>query len=316
MYIAYHRVSTKAIVKNNENIANIPIRRYTTPMRHDKILETEYIYIWHTESVAEKSMQATNYHSDVIIGDSPVTFHCHPECEILYIIRGDVTILAENQVYYPSLESLVLLPPNVAHSWKSESQDLFHRISIHFLPECLDPDELTMFMELFKTVHYFPIITPVNINVFVQSILMCEKMEEPLRTLSYKNRLVGLLSEILLLRSKDRVEPEPLDKRIQNVLKYLDKHLREKIYLDTVSRECNISKNHLNVLFRRATGTTIKKYLQIKRLGLAHQTILNGANIQEAADKAGFNDYSAFYRAYKAFYHRSPSTPIVGKPDM
>jgi AraC-like DNA-binding protein len=285
-------------------------------MRHDKILETEYIYIWHTESVAEKTMRTTDYRSDVIIDNSSIAFHCHPECEILYIIRGDITILAENQLFYPSPESLILFPPNVAHTWKSESRDLFHRVSIHFLPECLDPDERAMFMELFRTVHYFPIIAPVNINVFVQSILMCEKMEEPLQSLSYKNRLVGLLSEILLLRSKDRVEPEPVDKRIRNVLKYLEEHLREDIYLDTVSRECNISKNHLNVLFRRATGTTINKYLQIKRLGLAHQTILNGAGMGEAADKAGFIDYSAFYRAYKAFYHRAPSTPMVGKPDM
>jgi AraC-like DNA-binding protein len=95
----------------------------------------------------------------------------------------------------------------------------------------------------------------------------------------------------------------------------MEVHLREDIYLDTVAQECNISKNHLNVLFRRFTGTTFNKYHQIKRLGKAREAILAGANMQEAADGSGFNDYSAFYRAYKAFYGCTPSTPIVGKAD-
>jgi AraC-like DNA-binding protein len=37
-----------------------------------------------------------------------------------------------------------------------------------------------------------------------------------------------------------------------------------------------------------------------------------GCPAEEAAYKSGFNDYSNFYRAYKAFFGITPSAPIIG----
>jgi AraC-like DNA-binding protein len=91
------------------------------------------------------------------------------------------------------------------------------------------------------------------------------------------------------------------------VLKYLGEHLLEELSLEHVSRRFNISKNYLNILFRKTTGTTVNQYIKIKRLTLARQEILNGNGAEEAAYKAGFNSYSNFYRAYKAFFGYMPS---------
>jgi AraC-like DNA-binding protein len=93
------------------------------------------------------------------------------------------------------------------------------------------------------------------------------------------------------------------------VLKYLGDHLRDGLTLEDVARRFSISKNHLNNLFRQTTGATVNHYIRTKRLGLARQEILKGSNAQEAAYNAGFNDYSNFYRAYKAFYGSMPSAP-------
>jgi AraC-like DNA-binding protein len=61
------------------------------------------------------------------------------------------------------------------------------------------------------------------------------------------------------------------------------------------------------VLFRQETGTTINQYIKVKRLALARQEMRNGCGAEEAAYKAGFNDYSNFYRAYKSVYGIMPS---------
>jgi methylphosphotriester-DNA--protein-cysteine methyltransferase len=49
------------------------------------------------------------------------------------------------------------------------------------------------------------------------------------------------------------------------------------------------------------------KYITTKRLGLVRQEMLNGIKAGEAAYRAGFNDYTTFYRAYNSFYGSAPS---------
>jgi AraC-like DNA-binding protein len=102
--------------------------------------------------------------------------------------------------------------------------------------------------------------------------------------------------------------PVPRDGRIQAIQRYLDSHLRENLPLDRLSRRFSISKNHLNVLFRREMGTTVNRYIRIKRLVLARQEIWQGAAAEEAAYRAGFNDYSNFFRAYRSFFGAAPSS--------
>jgi AraC-like DNA-binding protein len=52
----------------------------------------------------------------------------------------------------------------------------------------------------------------------------------------------------------------------------------------------------------------------VKRLILARQGIRKGSGIEEASFKAGFNDYSCFFRAYKSFFGIKPSAQRNGNP--
>jgi AraC-like DNA-binding protein len=146
-----------------------------------------------------------------------------------------------------------------------------------------------------------------RIGFLIQSLFDCKDMEEPLQTIAVKHRAVSLLTYIHQLYLQNLVCPAPKNERIQAMLTYLNRNLREPVSLDTLCREFRISKNHLNVIFHKETGTTVNQYIRIKRLVMARQEILKGSTAEEAAYKAGFNDYSNFYRAYKAFFGIIPS---------
>jgi AraC-like DNA-binding protein len=187
---------------------------------------------------------------------------------------------------------------------------------MHFLPELLDEPERALFLEIFHSdKRYYPDLSFFKIDFFVQSILECMNMEKPLQPLALKSRLVSLLSQIYRIHSKNALQPVPGDERIQAVLQYLNDNLLEPLSLDELSRKFHISKNHLNVIFRHETGTTINQYVRIKRLSKAQNEIMAGCPTEEAAFKAGFNDYSNFYRAYKAFFGTLPSAPVIGGGD-
>ncbi|MBP3913408.1 MAG: AraC family transcriptional regulator [Lachnospiraceae bacterium] len=58
---------------------------------------------------------------------------------------------------------------------------------------------------------------------------------------------------------------------------------------------------------RKASGTSVWKYISIKRLLAAHARILRGDSVSEAAYACGFGDYSSFFRMYKKHFGRAPS---------
>jgi AraC-like DNA-binding protein len=132
-------------------------------------------------------------------------------------------------------------------------------------------------------------------------------MDKGLQNAALKHRIISLLTYIFQMYSKNLPRASPRDERIQVILRYLNNNLYKPVSLDELSGEFYISKNHLNVIFRRETGTTINHYIRMKRLTQARQEIRNGCTAEEAAYKVGFNDYSNFYRAYKTFFGIMPS---------
>jgi AraC-like DNA-binding protein len=255
------------------------------------ILTTDLLYAWLQET--------DEVYSDI---------HCHAEHEIYYFIRGDVDYRIEGRHYTMNPESLLLIPPKNIHGVTVQSARPHQRISVHFVPELLDETERLLLLEMFHASRlYYPDVSMYRLGFLVQSLFDCKDMEEPLRTIAVKHRALSLLTYIYQLYLQNLVCPAPKDERIQAMLTYLNRNLREPIPLDTLCREFHISKNHLNVIFRRETGTTVNQYIRIKRLVMARQEILQGCTAEEAAYKAGFNDYSNFYRAYKAFFGIIPS---------
>jgi AraC-like DNA-binding protein len=231
------------------------------------------------------------------------------ESEIFFSFSGNVEFIIEGYRYALLPDTLILIPAETLHGWKLLSPGLFHRFSIHFLPEYLDEVERSLFLGMFsKGPRYFPSTSSRNISFFIQTLINTMHLEETLRSVAVKSRLLSLLTELRMMCLDTTKSPVPVDERILRVIRFLQEHLREQVSLEGIARQFNIDKNYLNILFRRATGGTVNRYIRLKRVALARQEILKGANMEEAAYRTGFNDYSNFYRAYKAVYGSMPST--------
>ncbi|GHU56149.1 AraC family transcriptional regulator [Spirochaetia bacterium] len=260
-------------------------------MVKDDILNSDLLYTW--ASVSDE------------LGHK---LHCHAEYEIYYFIEGDVEYRLEGHPYTLTPESLLLIPPNSVHGVTIKSKALHRRVSIHFLPELLDEAEQALLLEIFYAPHlYYTDLSNTQTGLLVQSVLDCKNMDGALQKVALKHRAITLLTCIYQLHSQNTASPVPRDERIQAILRYLNDNLSKSVSLNQLSEEFFISKNHLNVIFRRETGTTVNQYIRIKRLTLAQQEIWKGCTAEEAAYKVGFNDYSNFYRAYKTLFGIMPS---------
>jgi AraC-like DNA-binding protein len=264
-------------------------------MKEDDILTSDLLYVWsqYSDEVYQK-------------------IHCHAEYEIYYFIQGDIEYRIEGRHYIMAPESLLLIPPNCFHGVIVKSTEPYRRIAVHFRPELLDDTERPLLLGLFQAERmYYPELSNSGIGFLVQSIADCKNLEESLRAIAIKHRSIALLTHICNIHSHKMTSSTPPDRRIQAVLRYVNGNLQRPITIEQLVDRFHISRNHLNILFRRETGTTIHHYILLKRLTLVRQEIWNGYGIEEAAYKAGFSDYSNFFRAYKTFFGDKPSAKYL-----
>ncbi|MDO4261227.1 MAG: AraC family transcriptional regulator [Eubacteriales bacterium] len=124
----------------------------------------------------------------------------------------------------------------------------------------------------------------------------------------------GLVQVLLAYIYEDTYEY--LEKNIKNqeniqavatVIEYVQQHLDEKITLSRLAKEANYSVSYICAAFRSVMNQTINHYIKEKRMDLAVEYLKTGLPITEAAEKAGFNNYSYFYKAFKSIYGITPS---------
>ena len=101
------------------------------------------------------------------------------------------------------------------------------------------------------------------------------------------------------------------DSKVVALLQYLNLHLTEELSIDQLAERFYISKYHMMRRFRQETGYSIHGYLTEKRLLLAQRLLAQGVSPSEAGERAGYQDYSTFSRAYKKHFGRGPSADVM-----
>lgn len=90
------------------------------------------------------------------------------------------------------------------------------------------------------------------------------------------------------------------------LLRYIKEHLSEEISLTELSNITFYNKSYLCRIFKQYTGTTLKKYINLKRIELCQQLMHNHVSPTEAYAQAGFNNYNYFFRTFKSIVGMSP----------
>jgi len=93
---------------------------------------------------------------------------------------------------------------------------------------------------------------------------------------------------------------------IDSVIGDINKRLFDEFSLNVLAKRNFISKNHLCRLFKKHTGTTIVKYITIRRITEAKRLLKSGVHVKNACEMVGFNDYSHFLRTFKSIVGISP----------
>ena len=240
----------------------------------------------------------------------------HNRNEIFYFISGRASYLVEGSVYKLVPGTILIMRSGEMHKIIIDANLPYERMALHFDADIINAiDKSGLLLEPFYN-------RPLGVgnmysanDIRMGHIYECLKSidaspEEPeMRRMAITANLFAILYEIKLAfseRDTKKLSGKPVQSLTGDIIAYINANLSSELSLDMLSERFFISKNHLNRVFKGATGVTVWEYIKVKRLIMARNSILSGASAISACQSSGFNDYSAFYRAYKEKFGVSP----------
>ena len=229
--------------------------------------------------------------------------HCHSLYEMIAVLEGDISVVLEGRCNRLNARQAILIPPITYHAVTANQAGSYQRVKALFditavpavLRGCLEE----------KTC--IPISFPAEQIDEFREIGTAENASfyEPLA----HSLMIHLLYNVI--RASSPPEPQGSNDFLKQIVPYIDKHLYEKITLDTLAAHTACSKSTVCHLFEEKMGISPKQYILQKKMAMANKLIREGVPPTQAAIQVGYNNYSAFYRAYRKFFRVTPSMPIT-----
>ena len=247
-------------------------------------------------------------------------YHYHEFDKLILLLNGKVTYVVEGVTYFLKPWDLLLVQHNLIHRPIIDPAEPYERIVIWLGREWVqsrsDPGEaLDSCFDVAREQGFH--LLRFDGERRLQYMQTIQRLEEALRSQEFgAARMADTLCQQLLigvnrdiLRSRTAAEaPDSyrVDPKMEEVLKYITRHLEEDLSVDALARQFYLSRYYLMHRFKAVTGYTIHQYVSQKRLLRAGELIRQGVPVMKAAEQAGFSDYSTFLRAFQNTFHMSP----------
>ncbi len=252
-----------------------------------------------------------------------VAVHQHDFYEVYFFISGNVEYSVEGKSYLLKEGDLLLINPLELHQPRiGPDQNPYERIVLwinkNYLSRlCTNNTSLSQCFDNANPQHTNLLRLSKAQQNYISSKL-AELIEETrnndygsdLAAEAILTRFLVELNRLTLTTEKKPAPSKPQSPFISDVLTYINRHYCEKISLSSIADEFFISKYYLSHSFNSVVGTSVNRYITLKRLINAKQMLSSGIKPTTAAIHCGFNDYAGFYRAFTAEYGITPKEYI------
>lgn len=237
------------------------------------------------------------------------SMHTHTTAEVFYFISGKAVYHVEGSAYTLQPGDILLMRPAEAHYVEQDSNLPYERICLNF-----DTDILTALDPQKTILRPFYEREPGQRNLYrtgtsdvCRSYLdnMLDSPDDRFKAVANLILLLGELDKLYARENTSANQPDTLEYRI---VQFINQNLHKELTIESICEQFFISRAQLCRRFKKVTGTSVGKYVTVKRLIKAQSMILQGRKPTEVYGLCGYQDYSTFYRAYLQYFGYSPST--------
>jgi AraC-like DNA-binding protein len=235
-------------------------------------------------------------------------WHYHPEYELTYIISGRGRRLVGDCYEDFAAGDLVLLGPNLPHTWVSEKTkgntceaiviqfgELFTSPLLQF-PEMEKMEKIFVMAskgihiqpaantQLIQTIIQLPNQSPQNaLTQLIQILFQVSSCTQRLLSSNHYKHTIGTGSQL----------------RINKVFQYVQKHFKDNLQLTEVAAKLHLSETAFCKFFKRASGRTFSDYVNEIRIAHACKLLIEtDKQVSQVAYESGFESLTYFNRIF------------------
>ncbi|PWK79637.1 AraC-like DNA-binding protein [Mucilaginibacter oryzae] len=250
-------------------------------------------------------------------------WHCHPELELIYFIKGSGTQFIGDSIKQFQPGDMVLVGSNLPHYWRfddvyfgdgveTQSADT---IVVHFnenfwgdqflqLPE---NKLIKVLLERSKRGLQITGKTKEALAGILSTMLKTDGAERIILLLSALNILAGSSLSFLTSIGFKYDHNDSESDRLNNIYEYSMRNFRKKIYLEEIAEVAGVSANSFCRYFKSKTRKTYSQFVIEIKVGYACKLLIeNKLNIKQLCYDSGFNNFSTFHKHFKQVTGKSP----------
>ena len=248
----------------------------------------------------------------------------HDFWELIYIDSGTAEIIVENNSFLLKQGQAYFYKPNVTHSVKTNN-DFANSVIVSF--DCNSKVMHDIFANKIFNLNEFE-KQLLNKVVFEGKLSYNEKLNDIYLSKMTKRvdapfageQLIKNSIELLLISiargtfaseqtvAVTETTTNSTDKIVSNILMILNKHVYDKISLDTIAKKMAFSKTYIKSVFKKKTGTSIIQYYINLKIEEAKKLISqNKFTVTEISLMLNFSSVHYFSRQFKLITDMSPT---------
>jgi AraC-like DNA-binding protein len=263
------------------------------------------VHVWNIiEDSYQISLQNIRHHSQ----------HIHLGIEILFVIRGEVEVMVNQDSWHLAENDLLLINANDVHSVKGHEDNVVLLLQI----------PLNSIEQLYQDIYvcYFDCHSSKEdnglyllfdqIRQLLAEILIAHYQEQDGSVLEINSLIYKLVT--LFIRNFKTTHLghnrfiELKDDRIRDILTFIEKNYRKQMSLEEIAKRQYLSLYYLSRYFKQAVGVSFSQYVKQTRLKSAvHELLYTDHNIMKVSLNNGFPNVKAFNKAFKEMYNQTPA---------
>lgn len=244
------------------------------------------------------------YKANTVIDDNrDFLLHLHPYPEIYICMSGGANFIIEGTTFRLNPYDILIIPPYKLHRPKPKIGQFFERCLIHISPSFSEKLTFPQFENMFVSSPEFNYkipgystyrtAVPTILKFIINNCMLDNPYTAPI--------LLCKITELLFaLNSINHFETfTSLNGIAQDIIDYIDTHPIDTLNTQDISSHFHYSNNYLNHIFKKNTGITIKKYINLKKMQKVIELHKKGLSLIHSCIEAGFANYEAFAYLYK-----------------
>ncbi|WP_343703874.1 AraC family transcriptional regulator [Chitinophaga sp.] len=244
-------------------------------------------------------------------------WHCHPEYELVLIIKGKGKRFVGDHVSDYAEGELDLLGPNLPHWYRKHDEEKEGgSLVIHFREEFLGKDflqipEMQKILLLFEksaTGLHFSGKTSASVGAKMEAMLAHTGMERLMYLLSMLKELSESAEYTVLSSPEMTGGSHKTNDRLQRIFDYVLANFKQDIQLEEAARMAMMSPSSFSRYFRQVTKKNFSHFVNQIRVGYAcRQLMKSNFSISYVCHESGFNNMTNFSKQFRKIVHLTPS---------